>query len=151
MKTPLVIGLLAGLVGLAGCENSPKAAASKADVVVYKSPACGCCTDWVGHLRANGFSVEVRDRQNISSIKKELGVPLQLRSCHTAKVGGYIVEGHVPAREVIRMLKEKPRIDGLTVPGMPMGTPGMEGPRKDAYDVLTFDGSGRTTVYARYR
>ncbi len=150
MKTPIVIGLLAGLVGLAGCGDQQKTAAATADVIVYKSPSCGCCTDWVGHLRANGFSVEVRDRQDISSIKKEFGVPLQLRSCHTAKVGGYIVEGHVPAREIARLLKEKPRIDGLTVPGMPMGAPGMEGPRKDAYAVLAFEGSGRTTVFASY-
>ena len=119
-----------------------------ADVVVYKSPTCGCCNKWVTHLEKHGFRVETHDERNMSRIKSELGVPRYLHSCHTAKVGDYIVEGHVPADEITRLLSEKPGVRGLAVPGMPMGSPGMEGPRKDAYDILTFDEAGRTSVFA---
>lgn len=122
--------------------------ANAADVVVYKSPTCGCCKNWISHLQENGFTVEVHNRRNMSPIKTELGVPRHLQSCHTATVGGYVLEGHVPAEEIARLLKEKPQIKGLAVPGMPMGSPGMEGPRKDAYDVVTFQENGRTTVFA---
>ncbi|MEN8167256.1 MAG: DUF411 domain-containing protein [Pseudomonadota bacterium] len=122
--------------------------AEAADVVIYKSPTCGCCKNWVSHLQENGFTVEVHERRNMSPIKTELGVPRQLQSCHTAKVGGYVVEGHVPADVITRLLKEKPPVKGLAVPGMPMGSPGMEGPRKDPYDILTFQESGKTSVYA---
>ena len=120
-----------------------------ADVVVYKSPTCGCCKNWISHLQENGFTVEVHNRHDMSPIKSELGVPRHLQSCHTAKVGDYVVEGHVPAEEIARLLDEKPAVMGLAVPGMPMGSPGMEGPRKDAYDILTFQKNGRTSVYAR--
>ncbi len=122
--------------------------ANAADVVVYKSPTCGCCKNWISHLEENGFTVEAHNERNMNPIKSELGVPRHLQSCHTAKVGGYIVEGHVPAEEIARLLKEKPAVKGLAVPGMPMGSPGMEGPRKDAYDVLTFEKNGKTSVYA---
>ena len=119
-----------------------------ADVLVYKSPTCGCCDKWVEHLRANGFSVDVENRQTLGPIKAELGVPRRLHSCHTAKVGGYLVEGHVPADLIRRMLDTRPDVRGLAVPGMPMGSPGMEGPRKDVYNVLTFNEDGSTDVYA---
>ncbi|MES9972008.1 MAG: DUF411 domain-containing protein [Candidatus Thiodiazotropha sp.] len=119
-----------------------------ADVVVYKSPTCGCCTKWVDHMRDNGFSVEVHDRPNMNPIKAEMGIPRHLQSCHTALVDGYVIEGHVPANEIVRMLREKPSIRGLAVPGMPMGSPGMEGPRSDPYDVLTIQKDGKTRVYA---
>ena len=122
--------------------------ANAADVVVYKSPTCGCCKNWISHLQENGFTVEVHNRRNMNPIKTELGVPRHLQSCHTATVGGYVLEGHVPADDIARLLKEKPAIKGLAVPGMPMGSPGMEGPRKDAYDVVTFRENGRTTVFA---
>lgn len=118
------------------------------DVVVYKSPSCGCCSKWVDHMRENGFSVEVHNHRDMNPIKAELGVPRHLQSCHTAKVGGYVVEGHVPANEIVRMLRQKPAVYGLAVPGMPMGSPGMEGPRNDPYDVLTFQKNGKTGVYA---
>ena len=121
--------------------------AQAADVVVYKSPTCGCCTEWVKHMKDNGFNVEVHNRRNMNPIKTKFGVPNRLQSCHTAKVGDYVVEGHVPADTIARLLKEKPDVKGLTVPGMPMGSPGMEGPRKDPYDVLTFQANGRTAVY----
>ncbi len=122
--------------------------ANAADVVVYKSPTCGCCKNWISHLEENGFTVEVHNERNMSPIKSELGVPRNLQSCHTATVGDYVVEGHVPAEEITRLLKEKPSVKGLAVPGMPMGSPGMEGPRQDAYDVLTFERNGKTSVYA---
>jgi hypothetical protein len=108
-----------------------------ADVVVYKSPTCGCCNAWIRHLEAHGFKVEVHDQLDMNPIKAELGVPMVYRSCHTAKVGNYVVEGHVPADLITRMLEDRPPIKGLAVPGMPMGSPGMEGPSKDAYQVLS--------------
>ena len=116
--------------------------------MVYKSPTCGCCKDWVSHLKENGFTVEVHNHRNLNPIKDEMGVPRHMQSCHTAKVGSYVIEGHVPADVVARLLKEKPDIEGLAMPGMPMGSPGMEGPRKDKYDILTLEKSGRTSVYA---
>ncbi|MCU7849491.1 MAG: DUF411 domain-containing protein [Candidatus Thiodiazotropha sp. (ex Lucinoma kastoroae)] len=121
-----------------------------ADIVVYKSPTCGCCSAWIKHLQKNGFSVEMHDRKNMQLVKNSLGVPNHLQSCHTALVGDYIVEGHVPADDITRLLKEKPAVKGVTVPGMPMGSPGMEGPRKDKYDVLTFEKNGKTRVYSSY-
>jgi hypothetical protein len=117
-------------------------------MVVYKSPTCGCCAAWVDHIEANGFRVEVRDTANLAPIKARHGVPGKLESCHTALVDGYVVEGHVPADLIVRMLRERPDAAGLAVPGMPMGSPGMEGPYKDRYDVLTFRRDGSTQVYA---
>ncbi len=118
-----------------------------ADIVVYKSPTCGCCSKWIDHMKANGFTVEAHNSPDMQPIKQQIGVPPNLQSCHTAVVDGYVIEGHVPADVVARILTEKPAIKGLAVPGMPMGSPGMEGSRKDAYDVVTFDQDGRTTVY----
>jgi len=121
------------------------------EVVVYKSPTCGCCKEWVKHMQANGFSVTSHDVANIMPYKTVNGVPATLGSCHTAKVGGYVIEGHVPASDIKRLLKERPAVAGLAVPGMPVGSPGMEqGGHKDRYDVLTFDRQGNTNVYARH-
>ena len=125
--------------------NQPQSVA--ADGIVYKSPTCGCCADWITHMEKNGFKLEVHDQPDMWPIKKKMGVPSNLQSCHTAMVGGYVIEGHVPADVIARLLKEKPVIKGLAVPGMPMGSPGMEGPRKDPYDVVTFDKDGKTTIY----
>lgn len=127
-------------------------AASAMPVVdVYKSPTCGCCSQWVDHLKANGFTVRSHDTHDVATHKARLGVPAGYGSCHTAQVGGYLVEGHVPAKEIKRLLKEKPRARGLTVPGMPMGSPGMEtGGRKDAYDVFLVNRDGSTKAYAHY-
>lgn len=121
------------------------------EVVVYKSPTCGCCKKWVKHLQDNGFKVKAVDVKNVVPYKIKHGVTQPLASCHTALVDGYTIEGHVPAADIKRLLKEKPIIKGLSVPGMPMGTPGMEGRRKDAYDVVTFDAKGKTGVYSSYR
>lgn len=132
-----VLGLLVAQQGIA------------ADVVVYKSPTCGCCVEWIEHMEDAGFSVEVQNRRDLVPIKREFGIPGRMQSCHTARVGGYLVEGHVPADLVTRMLDEKPYIKGLAVPGMPMGSPGMEGPRKDPYDVIAIGNDGRLQVFAR--
>jgi len=118
-------------------------------MVVYKDPSCGCCKLWVDHVKAAGFAVSVRDSSDVVSVKKRQGVPARLYSCHTAIVGGYVVEGHVPADLVQKLLKERPNVVGLAVPGMPAGSPGMEQGSKEPYDVLTFDAAGKTTVYAK--
>ncbi|MCB1772510.1 MAG: DUF411 domain-containing protein [Gammaproteobacteria bacterium] len=140
-------GSLAAVVGLLGLLATQQSVA--ADVVVYKSPTCGCCGKWVKHMEDAGFSVDVENRQDLSTIKSELGVPGRMQSCHTARIGGYFVEGHVPADLVKRMLDKKPDIRGLTVPGMPMGSPGMEGPRKDRYSVIAIGNDGSAGVYAQ--
>jgi hypothetical protein len=117
---------------------------------VYKSATCGCCTQWVEHLQTNGFKVNARNVPNTAAYRTQFGVPTALGSCHTATIAGYALEGHVPASEIKRLLAEKPRAKGLAVPEMPMGSPGMEGPRTDAYDVLLFKADGSHTVYQRY-
>lgn len=123
--------------------------AAEPTVTVYKTPTCGCCKKWVSHLEANGFEVEAIDMRDLRMIKSMSGVEPKHASCHTAQVEGYVVEGHVPADDIKRLLKERPDIKGLTVPGMPMGSPGMEGPQKDEYDVLTINNDGSTDVFAR--
>ncbi len=145
-----MIWLLAGIALVSVGIISSQQPTMVADVVVYKSPTCGCCKEWVSHLKESGFSVEVHDRDDMHPVKTELGVPQHLQSCHTARVGDYVIEGHVPAGDINRLLKEKLDVAGLTVPGMPMGSPGMEGPRKDPYEVLTFQRSGETSVYASH-
>lgn len=119
-------------------------------VVVYKTPTCGCCGNWVEHMRQAGFEVETHDMNDLSGIKADLGVQPKHQSCHTATVGDYVVEGHVPADLIKKMLDEKPQIAGLAVPGMPLGSPGMEMPNgaKDAYDVVAFKADGSSSVYA---
>ena len=119
-------------------------------ITVYKSPTCGCCALWVKHLEESGFDVSVRDTEALQAIKAEHGVGNHLASCHTALVDGYVVEGHVPAADIRSMLESRPDIVGLAVPGMIIGTPGMEvaGQPAQPYQVLAFDREGRTTVYA---
>lgn len=117
-------------------------------ITVYKSPTCGCCTAWIEHMEANGFSATAQNVEDLSAIKRRFGVPDALQSCHTGLVAGYVVEGHVPADLVTRMLSEKPSGLGIAVPGMPIGSPGMEGGTPQKYDVLLFDNRGRSTVYA---
>lgn len=121
------------------------------DVVVYKSPTCGCCDGWVTHMRAAGFRVVSRDTSDVGAVKRRLGVLPTLQSCHTAIIGGYVVEGHVPADAITRLLAERPAIVGIAVPGMPAGSPGMESATPfEHYDVIAFDAAGRTSVFARY-
>ena len=145
----LAAATLGAVGGTAALAAAPSAGAP-VPITVYKSPTCGCCAKWVDHMKAAGFEPTVRELDDLSEIKAGAGVPGELESCHTAIVGGYTIEGHVPAADVQRLLKEKPKVAGLSAPGMPMGSPGMEGPRKDAYDVVTFDRAGRTTVFAKH-
>lgn len=126
------------------------ASASQPVIEVYKTEYCGCCKEWIKHLEANGFKVQAHNVADTASYREKFGIPAQYGSCHTGRVGGYAVEGHVPAAEIKRLLAEKPKAAGLAVPGMPMGSPGMEGPRKDAYDVLLVKDGGKTSVYKRY-
>jgi hypothetical protein len=147
---PLLLAVLfAGQSFFLSAQASP----AKPLVEVYKSPSCGCCNEWIKHLQANGFEVKAFDKGN-NAIRKELGMPLKYGSCHTAKVGGYAIEGHVPAREVHRLLKEKPKAIGLSVPEMPIGTPGMDTPeyggQVDPYNVLLIRNDGSSTVYQAY-
>ena len=122
-------------------------------VQVWKDPSCGCCKDWMVYLEKNGFRTQTFDTGN-TAMRQRLGMPQKLGSCHTALVDGYVIEGHVPAREIQRLLKEKPQALGLSVPRMPIGSPGMDGPeyggRKDAYDVLLVAKDGSTTVFHSY-
>lgn len=122
------------------------------DVVVHKSASCGCCTLWVEHMQKAGFTVDVRENDNLNPIKERLGVPLGKGSCHTAEVGGYFIEGHIPADDVKRLLVEKPDARGLVVPGMPLGSPGMEmaDGRKQPYTVELVGRDGTATVFAQH-
>ena len=120
-----------------------------ADITVYKSPTCGCCHMWVKHMEKAGFTLDVKDVNDVTPIKNQMGVPQKLQSCHTAVFGKYVLEGHVPADLVRKLEKEKPQLLGLAVPGMPSGSPGMEGMGKDPYDVVAFDKSGKQWVYAK--
>jgi hypothetical protein len=118
-------------------------------LTVYKDPECMCCAKWAKYMAANGFVVNVQDVKNVDDIKRKMGVPLKLQSCHTAVVGQYVVEGHVPADLVKKMVKEMPAFAGLAVPGMVDGSPGMEGAKAQKYDVLAFQLDGKSQVYAK--
>lgn len=137
--------------GAASASQAGQAAAPAQNtrMVVYKTPSCGCCRAWVDHVQAAGFEVEVHDVPNVQPVKDEHGLPGHLASCHTAIVDGYVVEGHVPADVIRRMLRERPQVAGIAVPGMPVGSPGMEVPggRKDPYDVIAFSRDGKVSVY----
>jgi hypothetical protein len=144
--------LLGALALFAATGMRPSAQKGPA-VQVYKDPTCGCCSLWVEHLRKAGFSATVTDVADMAAIKAKHGVPSQARSCHTAVVDGYTIEGHVPAVDVQRLLKERPRVVAIGVPGMPIGSPGMEvaSVKPQPYDVLAFDKAGQTTVFASHR
>lgn len=135
----------AALLGLA-----PHALAQRTETVtVYKSPTCGCCGEWVKHMQGNGFKVETHDLNDVSPIRRRYGIPGSLASCHTAVVGGYAIEGHVPAADIKRLLRERPRVIGLAVPGMVIGSPGMEQGAPQPYETLAFDAQG-SRVFARH-
>ncbi len=121
-------------------------------VDVYRSPSCGCCLNWVAHLRESGFTVHVHERDDMQAIKQRLGVPDSAQSCHTAQVGSYFVEGHVPAADIKRLLADKPAARGIAVPGMPLGSPGMEVPNGTVqpYDVQLIGRNGKSQVYSRH-
>ena len=145
--------LLASAFGAAAWATASPAP-GRPEVDVWKAPSCGCCKDWIRHLEANGFQVKVHDTGNTAA-RTRVGIPMQLGSCHTALIEGYAIEGHVPARVIHRLLGERPSAVGLAVPGMPIGSPGMDGAehgsRKDPYDVLLVRKDGSTTSYQTYR
>lgn len=123
---------------------------SAEEIRVFKSPTCGCCNKWIDHLEDNGFTVKAYNRSDMPFIKEQLGITRSQQSCHSAIVGGYVIEGHVPAADIKKLLRQSPELHGLTVPGMPVGSPGMEGLYKEQYDVLAIDKQGKTSVYNRY-
>ena len=152
---------LATLAAAAASAAAPAWASTPAPIAVevWKDPNCGCCQDWVDHMQANGFTVQVHNTGN-NAVRAKLGLPPELGSCHTALVGGYVIEGHVPAADVHKLLKAQPKAVGITVPGMPIGSPGMDGEvyggRKDPYDVLLVTKNMirpgvRTSVFKSYR
>ena len=148
-RTVIIVAFIAWLgAGHPHSQGKP-AAAEVMDVHVYKQPGCGCCELWARHMRAAGFRVAVEEAPDFDGMKQRQGIPLNLRSCHTSVVGNYRVEGHVPVDVVRRLLSEKPAVSGIAVPGMPIGSPGMEsGSRRDPYDVIAFDADGRQRVFA---
>jgi len=145
---------LAGLAALALPAAALAQANNSVQVEVWKSPSCGCCKDWIAHMEKSGFRFTVHETGNTAA-RQRMRIPLALGSCHTALVGRYAIEGHVPAKDVQRLLREKPEAVGLAVPGMPIGSPGMDGPeyggRKDAFDVLLVAADGSTRVFNSYR
>lgn len=160
-RSALRVGALAALATLASASLAVARSGAPAEqqarpaaavqVTVFKDANCGCCKDWVEHLRTHGFAVTAKDTSDVVAVKRTGRVPERLYSCHTAFVNGYVVEGHVPAADIQRLLAEKPKVAGLAVPGMPAGSPGMEvGSRKDPYDVVAFRRDGATSVFAKH-
>jgi hypothetical protein len=150
MRSRLIVAALAA--ALASSSAPTLAQRQGPTVQVYKSPTCGCCANWVKHLQQHGFTTQVTETEDVAAIKAKHNVPAKVQSCHTAIVGGYVLEGHVPAADVQRLLADKPAVTGLAVPGMPIGSPGMEVPnmKPQKYDVVTFDKKGQITVFASH-
>lgn len=148
-----VASVAAGLLvlpalGVTARAASAQAAGAPQSMTVFKSPTCGCCTAWIEHVEKAGFKCTVRDFADLTEVKRTFGIPRALESCHTAQIGSYVVEGHVPADLILKMLREKPAGRGLAVPGMPIGSPGMEGGTPERYQVLFLNKDGTTRVYA---
>lgn len=149
MNVPLTRRALLGTLGLSAAALALPAAASATPAVVHRNPWCGCCEAWAEHLEANGFAVTIEESEDLAPLKQELGVPARLESCHTALIEGYVVEGHVPAFVIRRLLDERPEgVTGLAVPGMPAGSPGMETGTTEPYAVFAFGPDG-VTLYER--
>ena len=147
VRLTIVIGVVIAVLGTTALVRAP--APTLPTVTVYKSASCGCCHKWIDHLRAAGFTVTAFDTEDLTSVATSMGVPFRLSSCHTARVGNYVIEGHVPADLIQKLLAEHPALAGLAVPGMVTGSPGMEGPGAQSYDIIAWDRQGKTTVYAR--
>jgi hypothetical protein len=155
---PRLVLRFAGLAAIASLSTALAFAAeprqgssAQLEMTVFKDPNCGCCKAWVDHLRKHGFTVTTKDTSDMAPIKNSARVPADHRSCHTAFVSGYVIEGHVPADDIKRLLADNPKVAGLAVGGMPIGSPGMElGNRKDAYDVIAFNRDGTTRVFAKH-
>jgi hypothetical protein len=153
IKLLIILSFFISPLGVAESTEDKGAAEQEQpiNIVVYRSPTCSCCSKWVAHLEKNQFKVEDIVTNDVAGIKEKYSVPKNLASCHTAIVNGYVIEGHVPAADIKKLLKIKPEIIGLTVPGMPAGTPGMEmGGRKDPYKVIAFDKQGNTQIFHNY-
>jgi hypothetical protein len=155
MRRLLALSIVSVLsLGCGEADAAPEQVAQRSSdqalptVLVYKTPTCGCCNGWIEHLQAAGFTVDARDVRDIMTVKQDGGVPVSMSSCHTAIVDGYVVEGHVPAEQVKRLLAERPEVAGIAVPGMPVGSPGMEGPNAQPYEVLSFTHDGHAEVFA---
>ncbi len=149
--TRRVLNRSLSLFVLCGSLLAMPALAAEPEMVMYQHPECGCCGKWADHMRENGFRVQQVKTLEMVLVKSEAGVPSELGSCHTATIDGYIVEGHVPASDVQRMLEERPAIVGISAPGMPLGSPGMEGPYPaERYDVIGFDASGSAYVFSSH-
>ena len=146
----LAVGVCAAALSVVTAAAPTVTQPPKPTITVYKDPNCGCCRNWIEHLIKHGYRVDAKDSPDMAQIKTTLGVPGDLQSCHTAVVGGYLIEGHVPAADIDRLLATKPNVKGLAVPGMPMGSPGMEGSMKQHYQVIAFDRTGKTRVFASY-
>jgi hypothetical protein len=135
--------------GAAQRSTGKPAATAAQPITVYKTASCGCCGKWAEHLKQNGFAPTIHTVQTTDAAPPAKGVPQALRSCHTATLEGYTIEGHVPADVIKKMLKERPKVAGLAVPGMPAGSPGMESSNPQPYEVIAFDAAGKTSVYAK--
>jgi hypothetical protein len=145
------VGALAALAAVTSASAPPSTRHAPPSVTVFKDPNCGCCKAWIEHLRKHAFEVTAKDTSDINGPKRTARVPERLYSCHTAFVNGYVVEGHVPAEDIQRLLKEKPKVAGIAVAGMPIGSPGMEvGNRRDKYDVIAFNRDGTTRVFSSH-
>lgn len=140
---------LTGALAFLAVLQAPIDAAGR-KMMVYKTATCGCCSKWVEHMKVNGFDVSVTNVPSTAEYRRQQGVPDRLQSCHTAVINGYTIEGHVPAADVKRLLKERPAAIGLSVPGMPMGSPGMEGARRDAFSVILLGKNGNVSIYRNY-
>jgi hypothetical protein len=151
MRTLLLCLTLLAFVSLpSSAQQAPPRRPAITAMQVYRSPTCGCCAKWVDHVKAAGFSPTVHQVEDVSPVKARGGVPGELQSCHTALIGGYVIEGHVPADVIQQLLTERPKVAGLAVPGMPVGSPGMEqGSRVDPYQVIAFTKDGKRSVYAK--
>jgi len=130
--------------------STHESTAKKPTITVYKDPNCGCCKNWIQYLVKHGYKVDAKDTPDMHLVKQTLGVPAKLASCHTAVVNGYLIEGHVSAEDIDRLLTQKPKIAGLAVPGMPASSPGMDAPRTSGYQVMAFDKTGKTSVYSTH-
>ena len=147
----LILALAAaGVLVASDAHSRTSAKPARPAITVYKDPNCGCCTKWLDHLRKHGFKVIAHDTAGMDEVKSSMGVPSDLHSCHTGVVNGYVIEGHVPAADIRKLLKDKPKVLGLAVPGMPMGSPGMEGPTRDKYETMAFQRNGKSRIYARH-
>jgi hypothetical protein len=150
IRASAIAVLLAAIAMSHSAIAQTKAAVAKPHVTVYKTPTCGCCGKWVEHMQASGFAATATNLPDLAEIKAKHRVPASLQSCHTSLVGGYVIEGHVPAEDIKQLLRERPAIVGLAAPGMPAGSPGMDVPHAPAFDVLAFDKDGKTRVYATH-